>query len=298
MDISGVIDNLRKKYEQSYGFAVFDLEATEKAGEVNVCGRVLTFNQKAEVLAGLRKASGKEIREDIQVLADPAAAEIGWAEVTADTADQKSRFVSNSVINEKIRRRICTSQLRGGEVVRVLFEKEDQLLGQSGDLTLGWIDRKDVAMKDAALKERWRGGVMALAGELVFVSEPAEKLIAEAEKLMGTKYALGAKSEEAIDCSGFTQSVYRDTFGIVLPRHSWDQKEMGVGVAPEEAETGDLVFMTHQEKGTKHVGIWEEPGNILHASRAAGKVVRQSAAEVFARYDCVAIRRIIKKQTW
>jgi lipoprotein Spr len=297
MDIPDIIEGLRKKYEQSYGFAVFDLETEEKDDGIVVRGKVLTQNQKAEALLELRKASDKKIEEDIQVLSDPASQEAGWALVTAATADQKSRFVPNAIINEKIRKRICASQLRRGDVVRVLYAKEDQILVQSGDLTLGWLDLRGVEMKDGALRERWLCGMPAIRGSLIPIEVPVERLISEAERFLGVRYSLGAKSEEAIDCSGFTQSVYKGAFGIILPKHSWDQKEAGVAVDLPEAETGDLIFLINKAKGTKHVGIWEEPGNILHASFSAGKVVRQKAGEVLEEYDLAEIRRIIKKQT-
>ncbi len=298
-DIQDAISSLRKRYEQSYGFAVFDLEAEEKADRIVVRGKVLTRGQKAEAVSEMEKIAGKqgkEMEEDIRVLSDPASGEIGWAAVSAAVADQKSRFVSNKIINERIRKRICASQLKKGDVIRVLCVKEDQLLGQSGDLTLGWTDLGDVEMKDGALRERWPAGTFAKSGELLFAEEPAEKIIAQAEKFLGVRYALGAKSEEAIDCSGFTQSVYKGALNIILPKHSWDQKKMGVPVDFSEAETGDLVFLINKQKGTKHVGIWEKPGNIIHASSLAGRVVRQNAEEAFGNYEAVEIRRIVGKK--
>lgn len=297
MDIPDIIDSLRKKYEQSYGFAVFDLEAEEKDGRIVVRGEVLTENQKAQVVSELEKASGKRVEDDIRVLSNPYSEGIGWAVVTAAVADMKSRFVSNNILNEKILRRICASQLKKEEIVRVLLRKEDQVLGQSGDMTLGWIDLRDVKMNDGNLREEWLNGTPARRGELISVEGPAERLISEAERFLGIRYSLGAKSEDAIDCSGFTQLAYKGAFGIILPKHSWDQKEMGVAVDLPEVGTGDLVFLINKAKGTKHVGIWEEPGNIIHASFLAGKVIRQKAEEVLEEYDLVEIRRIIKKQT-
>lgn len=296
--IQNIISDLRKKYEQSYGFAVFDLDLTESEDAVAVVGEVLTKKQKEEVLSGIRSACRKKVEDDIGVLSDINSQEIGWAVVRVDIADLKSRFIPRAAINEKILRRIRVSQASKEEILRVLLQKEDQILVQSDDLTLGWVDLADVDLQQESLRDRWRDGIVAKSDELTAVDFSEERFIKSAEKFLGAKYILGAKSVAATDCSGFTQMVYKNVFDIILPKHSWDQKRVGVAVDLSEAETGDLVFMNNKEKGTKHVGIWEksgEGGNIIHASCADRKVVRQTAEEVFTKYTLVEVRRIVKR---
>jgi len=297
MDISDIISMLRKKYEQSYGFAVFDLAGKEEADRLVVCGTVLTENQKAELFSELKKFSEKEIEDDVRVLSDPESEGIGWAIVAVPIADQKSRFVSNKIINEKIRKRIRASQLKEGDVLRVLFQKEDQILGQSGDMTIGWTDIRDVKMGDETARKKWQKGIAARSGELVAVGKPKGKLIREAERFLGVKYVLGARSEEAIDCSALMQLVYKRALDVILPRHSWDQKKMGVAVELFEAETGDLIFMINKKTGIRHVGMLEvlsDGKNIIHASRSMGGVVRQDMKRVLEEYTVAEIRRIAR----
>ena len=295
--IQDVISDLKKKYERNYGFAVFDLSWKESGDAVFVSGEVLTEKQKAEALASIGEACGKKVEGDIRVLGNPSSREIGWAAVRADVADFKSRFVPTGVMNEKILKRIRASQIKKGEILRVLLQKDNQILAQSGDLTLGWIDLADVDLQKESLEEKWRTGVAAHAGETVAAAFSEEKIIREAEKFLGVKYVLGAKSDTSIDCSGFTQTVYKNACGVILPKHSWDQKKMGVAVEMEKAQTGDLVFMVGKETGTKHVGILENVNggkNIIHASSASGEVVRQSADEVFEKYNLAEVRRVVK----
>jgi len=296
-NIQNVISDLKKKYERNYGFAVFDLDWKESGDAIVVSGKVLTEKQKEEALVSIGEACGKKVEDDIRVLGSPSSRGIGWAAVRADVADFKSRFVPTAVMNEKILKRIRASQIKKGEILRVLLQKDDQILAQSGDLTLGWIDLADVDLRKESLEEKWRTGVAAQAGETVVAVFSEEKIIREAEKFLGVRYVLGAKSDASIDCSGFTQAVYKNACGVILPKHSWDQKKMGVAVEMEKAQTGDLVFMVGKETGTKHVGIFEsvsDKKNIIHASSASGEVTRQSADEVFEKYNLAEVRRVVK----
>lgn len=297
-NITDITEGLRGEYLQKYGFAVFDLESREGKTQVVISGKVLTASQKDEVLAVAAGAYGKKkIKDKITVLSDPKGKEVGWAVVRAEVADLKSRFVDNRVMNEKILGRIRVSQYVKGEVLRVLLEEGDQFLVQSEDLTTGWMDRKDVILKKTSLRKLWRQGVIAEAGKLFTIKIPVKNLIDEAERFLGAKYVLGARSEDAIDCSGFVQCSYKNAFGIILPKHSWDQKKMGVGVDFDKAVTGDLIFMINKKLDTKHVGIFESSengGNIIHASSVERKVVRQNARKVFDDYYFAGARRIVK----
>ncbi len=82
-------------------------------------------------------------------------------------------------------------------------------------------------------------------------------------------YLWGAKSKLGIDCSGFSQQVYKE-FGIQLPRDSYQQAEIGEVVGfLQEAKCGDLAFFDNEEGRITHVGIMLSSEEIIHAS---GKV--------------------------
>jgi len=96
-----------------------------------------------------------------------------------------------------------------------------------------------------------------------------EKLVENALMYLNAPYLWGGRSPLGIDCSGFTQMVYR-LQGIDLPRDACQQAEVGTTLSfVEESEAGDLVFFDNNEGRITHVGIILENNHIIHAS---GKV--------------------------
>lgn len=86
---------------------------------------------------------------------------------------------------------------------------------------------------------------------------------------LNTPYLWGGKTPFGIDCSGFTQMVYKLN-GIKLFRDAYQQAEQGETLSfVEEAEPGDLAFFDNAEGKIVHVGIVLDDNKIIHAS---GKV--------------------------
>jgi len=95
------------------------------------------------------------------------------------------------------------------------------------------------------------------------------KLIENALIYLNAPYLWGGRSPLGIDCSGFTQMVYR-LQGINLPRDAYQQAIVGTTLSfIEESEAGDLAFFDNKEGKIIHVGIILEENHIIHAS---GKV--------------------------
>ena len=83
---------------------------------------------------------------------------------------------------------------------------------------------------------------------------------------MNAPYLWGGRSPFGIDCSGFTQMVYK-LCGIKLRRDAGQQAEEGTTVhLLEEAEPGDLVFFDNEEGHIVHCGIILPGERIIHAS--------------------------------
>jgi cell wall-associated NlpC family hydrolase len=94
-------------------------------------------------------------------------------------------------------------------------------------------------------------------------------LTAAAFLYLNTAYLWGGKSVFGVDCSGFTQTVYR-TLGIDLLRDTYQQATQGVTVDfLQEARLGDLAFFDNPEGRFTHVGILLNDHEIIHSS---GKV--------------------------
>jgi hypothetical protein len=92
-----------------------------------------------------------------------------------------------------------------------------------------------------------------------------ENLKATAKKYLNAPYLWGGKSPFGIDCSGFTQMVFKIN-GYKLSRDSAQQAKQGKSVKFNEAQVGDLAFFKNKEGKITHVGILLSADKIIHAS--------------------------------
>ncbi len=94
-------------------------------------------------------------------------------------------------------------------------------------------------------------------------------LISTAYMYLNAPYLWGGKTPFGIDCSGFTQMVYKLN-GFHLLRDASQQSTQGEALSfIEESEPGDLAFFDNEEGKIIHVGIIMKNNYIIHAS---GKV--------------------------
>lgn len=83
---------------------------------------------------------------------------------------------------------------------------------------------------------------------------------------LNAPYLWGGRSPFGIDCSGFTQLVFKLN-GYKLPRDASQQVHLGKALSfVEEAEPGDLAFFDNEAGNIVHVGIVLENQEIIHAS--------------------------------
>ena len=94
---------------------------------------------------------------------------------------------------------------------------------------------------------------------------PKSKLLETAFLYLKAPYLWGGKSPFGIDCSGFTQMVYKIN-GYALPRDAHQQAAEGEVLSfIEESEPGDLAFFDNAEGQIIHVGIIMGNNYIIHA---------------------------------
>jgi gamma-D-glutamyl-L-lysine dipeptidyl-peptidase len=87
-----------------------------------------------------------------------------------------------------------------------------------------------------------------------------------AKFFLQSPYLWGGKSLFGIDCSGFTQIVFK-MLGISLLRDARLQAEQGTTVHfLQETQAGDLAFFDNDEGRITHVGIMLNTSEIIHAS--------------------------------
>lgn len=101
------------------------------------------------------------------------------------------------------------------------------------------------------------------------VKDPRNHIITQALKYFNAPYLWGGRSPIGVDCSGFTQVIYKMA-GVRLPRDASQQVFIGTAVSfVEETLPGDLAFFDDEEGNIVHVGIIWKQNKIIHAS---GKV--------------------------
>ena len=99
--------------------------------------------------------------------------------------------------------------------------------------------------------------------------KPKKNIINSTALYLNAPYLWGGKTPFGIDCSGFTQMVYKLN-GYKLLRDASQQSTQGEALSfIEESEPGDLAFFDNEEGNIIHVGIILENNYIIHAS---GKV--------------------------
>jgi len=90
------------------------------------------------------------------------------------------------------------------------------------------------------------------------------QLQANAVSYLGTPYVWGGTTPDGFDCSGFVQYLYKQTFGIDLPRTTYTQQNEGVEVSFKDLQMGDLLFFV-SGGSTEHVAMYLGDGFYIHA---------------------------------
>jgi len=102
-------------------------------------------------------------------------------------------------------------------------------------------------------------------GNAIHSKEPKSNLLTTAFTYLNAPYLWGGKTPFGIDCSGFTQMVYKLN-GYQLLRDASQQATQGQALSfIEESEPGDLAFFDNQDGQIIHVGIIMEDNYIIHA---------------------------------
>lgn len=102
-------------------------------------------------------------------------------------------------------------------------------------------------------------------GEIKQLSFDKKQIIPTAFNFLNSPYLWGGKNPLGIDCSGFTQLVYKLN-GFKLLRDASQQASQGDSLSfIEESEPGDLAFFDNEEGDIIHVGIIMEDNYIIHA---------------------------------
>jgi hypothetical protein len=192
------------------------------------------------------------------------------------------------------------NQLVFGDVFEILDTRTKWLkIRNAFDGYEGWIDRKQSFTINENQYQSLKKNLLQCSTDLVeYVQDPKDHLLpivigssiynlsqfgykTEASKSQGIQqrkqivptallylnspYLWGGKSPFGIDCSGFTQMVYK-ICGFKLKRDASQQALQGENLSfIEEAQPGDLAFFDNTEGDIIHVGIIMKNNYIIHS---------------------------------
>ena len=194
------------------------------------------------------------------------------------------------------------NQLIYGDIIEILEEKEKWVKIKSVfDDYIGWIDKKQYFKIDDNITVDLKNPVYCIDlvefiennnnelvtipigsdisnislmnhkfdGKTISGKNNRNSIVNTALSFLNSPYLWGGKTPFGIDCSGFTQMVYKIN-GYKLSRDAKDQANQGETLSfIEESEAGDLAFFNNDQGDIIHVGIILQNNHIIHAS---GKV--------------------------
>ncbi len=159
------------------------------------------------------------------------------------------------------------SWFKAGENIPILGDLFSMAIDQNQEFTPLVLGSSLTHLKGNELF--WKNERFQIDGEILSPRIDRNALIHFAKLYLNAPYLWGGRTPLGIDCSGFTQMVYRSA-GIRLKRDASQQAKQGHTLSfIEEAQAGDLAFFDNDEGRIIHVGIMLEGHKIMHA---AGKV--------------------------
>lgn len=121
----------------------------------------------------------------------------------------------------------------------------------------------------------------------------------ELADFINTPYQYGGESKKGMDCSGFTQTVYKNSLSVRLPRTAREQFKVGEKIGSKsELKFGDLVYFdTSNIHFPGHVGIFLDKDLFVHASYSRGVIISSLNNTYYANRYIGATRIKIKRKT-
>ena len=99
------------------------------------------------------------------------------------------------------------------------------------------------------------------------------RLYALIEWFTSTPYKFGGDDVKGIDCSGFTYTVEKQVYNVIMPRSTIQQASFISAKNITDLQEGDLVFLKLGGSAINHVGIYLQNGYFVHATSNLGLVL-------------------------
>ena len=182
-----------------------------------------------------------------------------WSKIRCQF-DKYEGFIDNKqfeeISEETYNNLTNTTDCLAGELIDFISDEKSGLATISIGATLPLYNNKQLNLN--GVKFEYEGTVFNQ-------KLPKENLLKAAFLYLNSPYLKGGKTPFGIDCTGFTQMVYK-LCGYQLLRDAKQQATQGEVLSfIEESEPGDLAFFDDNEGEITHVGIIMKDNYIIHA---------------------------------
>ncbi len=182
-----------------------------------------------------------------------------WSKIKLFFDDYEGYIDNNQFeeISEDLFYKLSTrEQIYSGEIIDFISSSTNELITIPLGSRLPFFIENEFSINTKRYK--FEGDI--LSGKL-----PKNEIIQKAFTFLNTPFLWGGKTPYGIDCSGFTQMVYK-LCGYKLLRDAKQQATQGEVLSfIEESEPGDLAFFDNEEGEIVHVGIILNDYHIIHA---------------------------------
>jgi len=112
-----------------------------------------------------------------------------------------------------------------------------------------------------------------------------ERMLMEIIKYLNTPYKFGGTTKDGIDCSSFTQTIFKNVLSMSLLRTAREQFTQGLEVGSKnDLQFGDLIFFnTRRRVRPGHVGIYIGENLFAHASSKQGVIISSLDHDYYSR---------------
>ncbi|WP_287130250.1 C40 family peptidase [Candidatus Cyanaurora vandensis] len=274
--------------------AVFQVQAQPQGEKIILTGRVLLPQEHTALTAEFRPQT---VEDRTTSFPYPQVGTRCYAVVTARRVDLRAKNDSTS--------ELVSQAVQGDTLLLLASEAKGYEVLRQWDGYRGWLPQNTVQALDPAEFRQWQQQprVMVLsdterydAGAILptdtaitptrplALSQTAAQVRTQViqsaqafyEKSRTTPYPYlwGGTYGTALDCSGFTQTVYR-LAGLAIPRDTYQQQGFGQKVQASPVnlanlQAGDLLFFSENNRRATHVGIYMGAGDFLHCSGGKG----------------------------
>ena len=109
------------------------------------------------------------------------------------------------------------------------------------------------------------------------------KFLEEIVSYLNTPYRYGGESRSGIDCSAFTQKIYKNSLNVIIPRTAREQYRAWDSFSDKDKlRFGDLIYFdTSTIYFPGHVGIYLDDNLFAHASSSRGVIVSSLENEYY-----------------